>query len=368
VNDIKLDDLFPTGALGRALDEGYVRRQVHPTLPLAILNYTEQAAYAGAWNEVTLTCRGLVVEIDTGRLVARPFRKFFNYGQSGAPELDLGCPAMVTDKVDGSLGISYPTGDGWALATRGSFASDQAVHATAVLRSRYAGWSPPPGLTVLFEVVYPANRVVCDYGDLDDLVLLGAVQLATGRSYGPEAVPDWPGPVVPVLPYRSLADALAAPPRPGAEGLVVHLPGTDQRVKIKQADYVALHRIVTGLNARTVWEHLSAPTTADGGGIDTLVESLPDEFHDWVRRVVETLTAQVEGRATQVERAYRDLLAALPAGWTRKDFALAVAGDPLRWALFATLDGKDIRPALWREAKPEADWTPSGRRSTEDTA
>ncbi|MBO0869409.1 MAG: 2'-5' RNA ligase [Micromonosporaceae bacterium] len=365
---MKLDELFPAAALGRALADGYVRRQLHPTLPLAILNYTAKAAYTGAWDEVTLTCRGLVVDNDTGRVVARPFRKFFNYGQAGAPQLDLGCPATVTDKVDGSLGISYPTGDGWAVATRGSFASDQAVHASAVLRSRYAGWSPPPGFTVLFEVVYPGNRVVCDYGDLDDLVLLGAVEVATGRSYGPAAVPDWPGPVVPVLPYRSLAQALAAPPRPGAEGLVVHLATTDQRVKIKQEEYVALHRIVTGLNARAVWEHISAQTTAEGQGIDHFVESLPDEFHGWVWQVVDALTGQVERRAAQIARAYRDLVCDLPEGWTRKDFALAAATDPLRWALFATLDGKDIRPALWREVKPEADWTPSGRSYTEDTA
>src|SRR6185369_15422771 len=143
---------------------------------------------------------------------ARPFAKFFNHGQPGAPGIDLTEPVAVSDKADGSLGILYPDGAGWAVATRGSFASDQARHATALLATRYPDFTPPPGLTVLFEIIYPANRIVLDYQGLDDLVLLGAVDIATGRSFGPEAVPDWPGPVVETFGYATFAEALAAPP------------------------------------------------------------------------------------------------------------------------------------------------------------
>src|SRR5215831_17215845 len=39
---------------------------------------------------------------------------------------------------------------------------------------------PPPGLTVHVESIYPANRIVVDYRDLDDLVPLAAVDLGTG--------------------------------------------------------------------------------------------------------------------------------------------------------------------------------------------
>ena len=37
------------------------------------------------------------------------------------------------------------------------------------------------------------------------------------------------------FPYASLAEALAAPPRENAEGLVVYFPGTGHRLKLKQA-------------------------------------------------------------------------------------------------------------------------------------
>src|SRR5439155_17561955 len=51
--------------------------------------------------------------------------------------------------VHNSLGILYPTPEGHAIATRGSFASEQALHATEVLREKYAAFEPPAGHTVL---------------------------------------------------------------------------------------------------------------------------------------------------------------------------------------------------------------------------
>jgi len=343
--------------------QGFVRMQQHPSLPLAIYNYTETCQFAGAWNPVTLACRGLIVDTVAGAVVARPFPKFFNHGQPGAPVLDLHETVSVTDKADGSLGVIYPTDDGWAIATRGSFASDQAIHATAILRARYRDFAPPPGLTVLVEIIYPANRIVLDYDGLDDLMLLGAVDIATGRTFGPEAVPAWPGPVIERFTYTTLAEALAAPPRANREGLVIHAPVLDVRVKLKYDEYVRLHRIVTGLNARVVWEHL-----AEGGDITVLVESMPDEFHGWVRDVAEALTAQVAAGVARVDAAFSEIVSELPAGWTRKEFALRAVTHADRGLLFLRLDGKDPTPLLWQQARPEADWTPHGRTISDEDA
>jgi RNA ligase len=257
----------------------------------------------------------------------------------------------VTDKADGSLGIIH----GDAVATRGSFTSGQGRHATHILRTRYAGFVPPEGRTVLVEIVYPANRIVVDYNGLDDLILLGAVDIATGRTFGPAAVPDWPGPVVETFDYATLAEALAAPPRAGREGLVVHFLDTDERVKIKYAEYVRLHRLVTGLTARTVWEVL-----VNDGDLDALTEPLPDEFHRWVRGVVAELTEDVETRAAAVEAEFERIVAGLPGGWGRREFAAQAVRSDNRGALFLRLDGKDYRPGLWQLVRPAGDMTPHG--------
>ncbi|MBV1848866.1 RNA ligase [Catellatospora tritici] len=350
-----LDALFPAPALERALTEGLVRRQRHPHLPLTIFNYTEKCTYANLWDTVTLSCRGLITD-DTGVVVARPLAKFFNHGQPGAAEIGLDEPVLVTDKADGSLGVIYPTPDGPAVATRGSFNSDQARHATELLRKRYPHWSPPTGRTVLVEIIYPANRIVVDYGGLNDLMLLGAVDITTGRSYGPEGVPDWPGPVVEVFGYATFAEALAAPARPGREGLVVHAVGPDTRVKIKYADYLHLHRIIYGLHARGIWEALGA-----GATVAQIAEPLPDEFHGWITSVADRLRTEMRTRSARIEQTYEQIRAGLPEGWTRKDFALVAGRHELRGYLFARLDGKDYRPALWQEVRPEANETPHGR-------
>lgn len=355
-----LADLFDADALDAALDGGYVRVQRHPTDSFSIYNYTEKAQYENVWTPVTLACRGLIVAGD-GTVVARPLPKFFNYGQVGMPALDPTAPVHVTDKADGSLGVIYPAADGWAVATRGSFASDQAVHATSVLRARYPDFAPPARLTVLVEIIYPANRIVIDYGGLDDLVLLGAVDIGTGRTHGPDAVPDWPGPVIDRLEHATLADALAAPPRANREGVVVWFPANDIRVKIKYDEYVRLHRIVTGLNARSIWEALVA-----GKAVAEIVESLPDEFHAWVGTVVESLTETIEVRAAGVETAYAEILAGLPTGWTRRDFAMVATRYAERASLFLRLDDRDYRPLLWQHARPAADWTPSGRNWSDE--
>lgn len=347
--------MFPPGALDRAVADGLVRAQVHPALPLTIWNYTEKCTYANAWDEVTLACRGLISDA-SGAVLARPLVKFFNHGQPGAAEIGLDEPVVVTDKADGSLGIVYPTPDGPAVATRGSFASDQARHATALLRERYPDWTPPAGLTVLVEIIYPGNRIVVDYGRLDDLMLLGAVEIATGRSCTPDAVPDWPGPVVETFAYATFRDALAAPARPGREGLVVHALGPDTRIKLKYPEYVDLHRVVTGLNARVVWAALGG-----GATVAEIAEPLPDEFHPWVTDLATRLTAALAELEKRVAAAHDQIVAGLPEGWSRKDYAMIAGRHELRGFLFAHLDGKAYRRQLWEELKPGADETPHGR-------
>lgn len=357
---ITLGDLLDEAELARAIEEGYVRRQVHPERPLAILNYTERCTYERAWSDVTRMCRGLIVRDGTGEVIARPWAKFFNYGEHPEGSLDLSAPAEVTDKMDGSLGIMYHDGTGWAIATRGSFASDQAAHATAVLRGRYPDFTPPDGMTVLFEIVFPANRIVVDYGGTDDLVLLGAVDIATGEAVGPDWVSLWDGPLAEVMAARTLAEALALPPRPGREGVVVRMPGPVM-IKLKQDDYVALHRLITGMNARVVWERLGLGETAD-----EICVAIPEEFWPWVRQVAGELEAEGNRILDAASAEHHRILSEMPAEWTRKDYALAAQKSEFRPWLFMLLDGRDPDPAIWKILRP------SGERTlvaySEDTA
>src|SRR5690348_3368213 len=104
--------------LQRMIDERYISVQQHPRLDLYIYNYTQSAQYDGVWNNETLQCRGLIMD-SANTIIARPFPKFFNLQEA----IDKGeqLPAeefVVTEKMDGSLGILYWDGDKPALATR----------------------------------------------------------------------------------------------------------------------------------------------------------------------------------------------------------------------------------------------------------
>jgi len=377
-----LTDLISPKVLAAHLAEGEIRAQVHPDADhLTVYNYTEKAAYSRVWTEATLACRGLIVDTRTGEVLARPFRKFFNTGEHADSDLAALAvePVEVWDKLDGSLGVLYPGPDGLAVATRGSFASDQARHATELLRRRYGGYRPPAGVTVLFEIIYPENRIVVDYGGLDDLVLLGAVDVVSGATVPFEQAREgWPGPVVERQPFNSLAEALAAPEVRNREGFVIRFTRSDVRVKAKFADYVRLHRLITGVTARTIWEYAGvvdliaeqdarrvAQTmrmdraevegivagTVDGDWMSPFLEAVPEEFEDWVRATAATIQADVD----EWEAAQRATFMSLDvAGADRRIAAQAITALPkeLQGALFALLDGKSIRANAWRATRP----------------
>jgi RNA ligase len=395
---MKIYDLLDMEMLVHALiPGGYVRAQTHPVWPdLVILNYTEKCAFERAWNKITSTCRGLIYNVTTGEVLARPFPKFFNYGEPGAPEIPLDTRVEVTDKLDGSLGILYPTPDGeWAVATRGSFDSEQARHATAVWQRRYADQCgrlgmPFAGVTLLFEIIYPANRIVVDYSDLDDLVLLGAVDIEYGCSFSPyetEAFGEWPGPRAVSFGHPTLADALAMKPRPGAEGVVVRRWHSEDRIKLKQDEYVTLHRLITGCTARRLWESLAvnacaelgdtkfltrrlflAPDRINGileigpGWLEPFVTQVPEEFRDWVIQRVTEMERAVYARLQQLLDTFNILRAMLGDGGhssaSREDskrFAeIARATAPQDFNLMMSLwRGHEIASTLWREIRPE---------------
>lgn len=349
--------------------DGWVKKQVHPTEPLAIFTYTQDTSFESHWNPITLMTRGLILNTETGEVVARPFPKFFNHNQREAPQLRLDTPvSYVTDKADGSLGILYrvPSG-GYAVATKGSFTSEQAIWATEYLNNnpdmiKFCENYQWDYFTPLVEIIYPANRIVLNYGNTHALVWLGEVDIESGAANPDmfagqtdfDLICQWPFPVLDQFEYRTFGDVLAAEPRANAEGFVVYLQ-SGEMVKIKQDDYIQLHRIITGLNARSVWQAM-----LDGKELDSFLLPLPEEFHDWVsdvwaeidNDVTETVNIALRAR----RRIHREMTEA--GETTRKDYAMRAKDHPLSDLLFILEDNKPIYGVVLKRSKPLADWTP----------
>jgi len=136
-------------ALNEYLEKGLVYKQVHPELPLTIWNYSPTCQYDGAWDEVTLMCRGLVTD-DKGNIVARPFKKFFNMEEGKHTPTE---EFEVFEKMDGSCIILFNYNDEWIFATRGSFTSEQAIKAKE-LSAKYPLENLDKNKTYVFEIIY----------------------------------------------------------------------------------------------------------------------------------------------------------------------------------------------------------------------
>jgi RNA ligase len=363
---ILLKNILPYDLFKRMLDEGFLRSQVHPLYPeLLIFNYTEAAQFGREWNEATNVCRGLILRLANGVLdsdaevVARPFNKFHNLNTAYVPEtMEENLPneaPLVTMKLDGSMGIIYEyDGKAW-VATRGSFDSEQARRATAWYRQHGAmlpqGW--PDGVTPVCEIIYPENRIVVDY-DFEGLVLLSMIDNETGKELSRFDVEMW-GAIntlqVVTMFNKSLAEC-AAENTLNEEGYVLTY-SNGVKVKVKFAEYVRLHRVLTGLNPKAIWEMLAQNS---GAAVDAILADpkMPITFISWFKGWVD----QLREKYAEIEREALAIFAARPASVVRKDQALYFKQTPQHMSLlFAMLDGKNYAGIIWDRIAPKGNQT-----------
>ncbi|HWZ05111.1 MAG TPA: T4 RnlA family RNA ligase [Mucilaginibacter sp.] len=328
--------------LQQMLDERMITVQKHPDADLFIYNYTNKAQYDRVWNEITLQCRGLILDADYN-IVARPFKKFFNLEEHPANEIPTGA-FEVYEKVDGSMGILYWLDNIPHIATRGSFISQQALHATKILNTGYGHTFDKlnKNVTYIFEIIYPGNKIVVDYGDKDDLILLAVIDNSTGL--------DLPLPEIgfhTVKKYDGINDLklLRTLEEENKEGFVIKF-NNGLRVKSKFAEYLRLHKIVTGVSNLIIWEHLS-----EGRSFDDLLDKVPDEFYEWVKKTINDLTVQYNAILAESQNSFGQVDPTIHRD--RKETAFFFQTQKYPAVLFAMLDGKPYDKIIWKLIKPQ---------------
>jgi T4 RnlA family RNA ligase len=332
---------FDPQTLPALIQQGYILSQTHPSLPLTIYNYTAKAQFDRYWVEATLHCRGLVLDNEY-RSIARPLPKFFNLDEHKGKIPD-GVP-NIYEKLDGSLIILFHYQSQWEVASRGSFASEQAHMARVLLADYQADVAKlDPAYTYLFEIIYPNNRIVVDYGDDRRLVLLAAVHTETGAELDHTEV-DWPDRAK-TYPATTLPDWIASIEASQAEldnqeGFILKWPN-GFRLKYKLADYVRLHRIITRVQAKDIWECLS-----QNQDLDQFLDSVPDEFYNWVKDTKLELETKYRAIETECLDAFKEL-------GDRKETALYFQTQAYPGVLFLMLDKRDYSQTIWRLIEPD---------------
>lgn len=334
------------------IDEKLVTENTHPVNPsLKIYNYTHVCQFDKIWDDVTLNCRGLIYDTNNNKIVARPFPKFFNIEEHinvFHKEVPDEKP-IITEKLDGSLGILYWVKDEPWIATRGSFESDQALWATEWFRKNVNYDNIPRNITFLFEIIYHENRIVVNY-DFEGLVLLAALETESGAyiDYTIDNVRK-----VKKIDNTDLKE-LSKMNSDNAEGFVVFYPKSNLRLKIKFPEYVRLHKILTGLSVKGIWEYLKeyGPDT----DIRKIAEDAPDEFYDWLDSVASEMIMKYKEILKQCETDFNLITYSLiDSEKTRKDWALKINECAYPSILYAMLDNKEYDNIIWKMIKPKVE-------------
>ena len=354
--------------LNRYYEDGLLYKQTHPTLPLTIWNYTEKVQYEGLWDEVTVQCRGLITENTTGKILVRPFKKFFNYEEVIGKEVipSKGDYVYIQEKMDGSLGILFNYEDQWIMATRGSFASEQAIKGLEIVNSKYFLGSWAKEYAYLVEIIYEANRIVVRY-DEEKIVFLSVVLNESWR-WNPtdDTELHWTtakmvlhangveeDDLVKTEQHFNFSDelykSLKEKNETNKEGFVLRFQPGNFRMKIKFEEYVRLHKVMTNLSTTAVWEVLSS-----GGSMNDLLKDVPDEFYRKIKEYEDELTYLFNLIVSDYFVHFRTIQSKVGnVSNNRAEFASLAKNYQYPSILFAMLDGKDISPIISKIIKPE---------------
>jgi len=340
--------IFDLNILNQYVTDGWVERNDHPSFPISIYNYSRKTQYEGKWDEITKQCRGLILDKE-GNVVAKSFDKFFNYEEltlKDIPEENF----EVFEKLDGSLGILFWYQGKWILSSKGSFTSDQAIKGKQILNQKYNVEVLPKGYTTVVEIIYPENRIVCDYGSDEVLVVLSMISNASGKELDYDSMMSFNDvskiPVIKKYDGIKNYDTLKSSIGNDREGYVIKFKN-GFRMKIKGEEYVRLHRILTGFSNVSIWEYLK-----EKKDFQELLSRVPDEFDLWVKETAKDLKIRYENIQKEYTWIYEHIMRVENAN-DRKVFAELSNRYSHPSILFNMLDEKDYSDYIWKMIRPE---------------
>lgn len=189
------------------------------------------------------------------------------------------------------------------------------------------------------------NRIVVNYGDYEGLILLSAFDTKSGieisRTELEKLEEEWEL----VREYKTgdkdytiLKDMISN----DSEGFVIRFRD-GFRMKIKGEEYIRLHRIITNVSTRDVWEYLK-----ENKPFDELLDKVPDEFYTWVKDTKESLENQFNEIKLKVEKEFRTLI-------NKKEYAEKIKDNPIKHLLFKRLDSysQEMDKIIWDMVYPE---------------
>ena len=272
-------------------------------------------------------CRGLIFDTETGKLLSRPYHKFFNVGEreeTAINKVNLYEPHVVLEKLDGSMIRPIPTKEGFRLATKAGI-TDVAMNAEVfiadnmdyvdLIRGLIEG-----GMTPIFEWCSRKNRIVVDYPE-DQLILTAIRDTVTGLYiHYAEMVEIAEHAGIPVV---KAVDGLAVQDInlfvkqvrewDDGEGVVLRFD-TGHMVKVKADDYVLRHKSKDAIN-----QEKNVLQTILDDAVDDLMPLLTPEDAERVKAFQNAFWASVLDLCIDMDHLFQMGVKKYP---DKKDFAV----------------------------------------------
>ncbi len=284
--------------------------------------------------------RGIAFDAETGKIISRPFHKFFNLWERDEEGSILESDEYwIEEKLDGSMIRPIPTADGFRLATKAgvtdiammaeSYIADKPDYIHVIKRQISQNQTP------IFEYVGPHNKVVLDYGE--DLILLAIRDNFTGQYI--DFIPDlfW---TLGINVRRDLDEVFLS--GEDQEGVVVCQPD-GHRQKVKTEWYLQRHKAKELLSNERRFVRLYLDD-----GIDDVLPLLSSEDKQKTMDLLSDISSAIKESAKNLDTEYEWVRRQF---WSKKDLALST--DPsVRYknVMFGLWDGKfdDGEDALWK--------------------
>lgn len=371
---LKVQEYLKTRSLEHLKNELGIKIKEHDVLPLVILNYDQ--LNSSKLNPISMECRGLILEKDSWRVVAKGFTRFFNFGEALeiTNNFDWSNPVECHAKEDGSYINVFWYGDPtapraqWRMSTRGSFGTDELLGTNGdrwldlvhgLLPNNFIN-EARKDVNYVFELTSPFNKVVRHYPQ-PQLVLLSAFNTIDGE-YEAEMTSEFCDleairwgfrrpESYKVLHYKQVESLLKLKESsdPTFEGFVLQdINGL--RIKCKTTTYMALHRL------RGEGDNMYSPKNL----VPLILANEGDEILTYFPEIKETW----DRMSKEIEAAYTKLV---DVWWQSQDyeeqkaFAIYITKrnpTPFSAILFrmkqdGLLHDEDALKAAWRHS-PEA--------------
>ena len=238
---------------------------------IILLKYNKGIMTIG-FNNLANVCRGKIIDINTKQILSYGFDKFFNVNEVDntmedkiQEKLTKANYILLTEKKDGSTIIVTKDKDyGVFITTNGMFENEQVSVAKDLMQNTYTNFENGLriGYTYVFEIVYPENSIVVNYGQERSLTLIGLRNLETGRLLSYDKMKSFAKeigtPVIESVQFTSVDELLALSSgliNANKEGWVLRIENNEEQflTKIKLKEYFELHRCIVSTNLNTLF-------------------------------------------------------------------------------------------------------------------